>query len=96
MQITPAFIARVALAIAAIPLISALAAFLATFSVVAFVFSFVVAWLHESDHKFHWSLFSGAWAMTKSVIEVVFKWVKAPTSFNQVLDWFDTSAESDY
>lgn len=96
MQITPAYIARVALAIAAIPLISALIAFVCTFAVVAFIISFIVSWLNEEDHKFRLTLFTGAWTTTKAVISTVLKWVHAPTSFGGVLDWFDTDQRSDY
>ena len=77
MKFTPAAIARIALAIAAIPLIGALIAALVTFCVAAFVISFVVSWLHVSDKKLHWSLLTAAWASTVVIVQQVLTWLAA-------------------
>lgn len=94
MSITPASIARIALAIAAIPLISALIAFLCTFCVFAFLLSLIVAWLNESDHKVNWALLTSAWSMTKTVVTQVFTWVKAPAELGKVWGWIESEASA--
>ncbi len=94
MKFTPAAIARIALAIAAIPLISALVACVITFCVAAFVISFVVSWLHESDKKLHWSLLAAAWASTIVIIQQVLAWVKAPAEVLKAFDWFEAETHT--
>ena len=94
MKFTPAAIARIALAIAAIPLIGALIAAIVTFCVAAFVISFVVSWLHESDKKLHWSLLTAAWASTVVIVQQVLTWVKAPAEVLKVFDWFENEVHA--